>query len=236
MKEQGGKFTVESICGTGIELTVGRKDLTTYKASSQPEPKGFYVYAHRDRKRGQNFYIGKGKEWRAWNTDRDPIWSSYVEYLHNQYDVVILADGLTEEDALSIENAYVADQGLHLVNWSNYSRLDPIPGSKSDRDYSLPPFSVWSNFSGKWKAMCVDPYAPDKIEQCKQKLNELNEKIAKLRPTSLKSRMALEKRRGYWEHKLKYSLSRSDSVEIFNPIHKQDWEAFIANYGKSERG
>lgn len=230
MKQQGGKSKIEFIYGTGIELTFGKKDLTAYKASSQTKPKGFYVYAHRDRKRGQNFYIGKGTGRRAWRTDRDPIWRSYVDYLRNEYDVVILADGLTEEEALSIENSYVAAQGLHLVNWINCDRSDPIPGLKSDRDYALPPFSVWSNFSGKWKGMCINPDAPVFIEQCEQKLKERNEKIGKLKSTSLKSRKALENSREYWEHKLKYWLSQLDPVEVWNPIHKQEWEDFIANY------
>lgn len=66
--------------------------------------KMFYVYAHVRRDTNSIFYIGKGCGRRAWSRqNRNRMWVGIVG--KTAYDVVILRDGLTEADALAIEQA-----------------------------------------------------------------------------------------------------------------------------------
>jgi hypothetical protein len=63
MKEEEGKFKFEVICGSRVELILGRsKDLSPCKASSQTKPKSFYVYAHRDRKEDKIFILARERD------------------------------------------------------------------------------------------------------------------------------------------------------------------------------
>lgn len=85
-------------------------------------PKGFYVYFHRDPS-GRVFYVGMGQGRRAWSKDRHFIWHRYVEQrAGGQYKVEIHSDGLTQEEAESLEDEFVGAYGDRLVNWVNGSR------------------------------------------------------------------------------------------------------------------
>ena len=67
----------------------------------------FYVYGHSFD--GDILYIGKGKNSRAWdmhNTSRNEDWAKYVEK-HGNPEIVILATGLNEEEALAIESVLI---------------------------------------------------------------------------------------------------------------------------------
>ena len=85
-------------------------------------PKGFYVYFHRDPS-GRVFYIGMGKGRRAWSKDRHFIWHRYVEQrAGGTYSVEIHRDGLTQEEAESLEDEFVGAYGHQIVNWINGGR------------------------------------------------------------------------------------------------------------------
>lgn len=82
----------------------------------------FYVYLHRAPD-GSVFYVGKGRERRAWSRVRTDVWSRYVsERLGGRYDVVIHRDGLTHGEALALESELIRAYGAALVNWINPSR------------------------------------------------------------------------------------------------------------------
>ena len=71
----------------------------------------FYVYAHYSG--DACFYIGKGKNGRAWEANassRNEHWWAYVSKLKSDgmgYDVKIVSAGLTEEEALAVEAALI---------------------------------------------------------------------------------------------------------------------------------
>lgn len=88
----------------------------------QKQPRCNYVYAHLD-ERGTPFYIGRGVGRSAWNHDRHPLWHRYVEkHLKGNYQVVVLEDNLTHEQAEEIKSAWMAQESETLVNWCNMSR------------------------------------------------------------------------------------------------------------------
>jgi len=83
---------------------------------------GFYVYVHLDPS-GAVFYVGKGTGRRAWLYGRDPLWNLYVsQTLRDQYQVQIIASGLTEEDAIDREDDLMRKYGDQLINRQNMGR------------------------------------------------------------------------------------------------------------------
>lgn len=74
-----------------------------------------YVYVHRHADDGRVFYVGKGKDRRAWSTcGRNRHWR-FVVAKHGR-DVEILRSKLPEPCALSLERATIAAIGGGLVN------------------------------------------------------------------------------------------------------------------------
>jgi tetratricopeptide (TPR) repeat protein len=79
----------------------------------------YYVYVHKGLD-GTVFYVGKGIGDRAFSKDRQPEWHYYVEkILNKQYDVEIVKDGISEEDALRIEDALLAEHAATIINRQN---------------------------------------------------------------------------------------------------------------------
>jgi len=88
----------------------------------QKSPKGFYVYGHYDAQ-GSLFYVGKGSGRRAWSIDRHSLWTRYVEKnLGGKFDVKIIADGMSVDEADEFEANLIAENGASLVNWVNMGR------------------------------------------------------------------------------------------------------------------
>lgn len=83
------------------------------------KPGKFYVYTHKD-KDGTVFYVGKGTGDRAYSRERSPEW---IEYLDKRSDggfsVEIVRDGISEEDALEIEDAVMKIHGGTIINRVN---------------------------------------------------------------------------------------------------------------------
>ncbi len=110
----------------GVEISVhrgdGPKPLEPASDANQKAPRRNYVYAHLD-SAGQIFYVGTGKGKRAWSTDRHPLWCRYVQkHLNGKYQVRILQDNLSSEDAEKVEAAWIAQCSDTLVNWINMGR------------------------------------------------------------------------------------------------------------------
>ena len=82
----------------------------------------YYVYTHSDSS-GAVFYVGKGCGKRAWSTDRQDLWSYYVEqHLNGQYVIDIVHDGLSESAAERVESEVARKYGGNLVNVFNQHR------------------------------------------------------------------------------------------------------------------
>lgn len=81
------------------------------------EEKIFYVYLHKRPTDGSVFYVGKGKQRRAWITkSRNPHWLNVVNK-HGGFDVEIIKEGLTEQEAFALEAETVAKYGIeNLTN------------------------------------------------------------------------------------------------------------------------
>ena len=110
----------------GIEISLGATDtsqpLTPAKDANQESPRRTYVYAHMD-KAGNIFYVGKGEGRRAWSVDRHALWQRYVEkHLGGKYQVRILRDNLSAEEAEEVEAAWIAQCSDCIVNWQNMGR------------------------------------------------------------------------------------------------------------------
>jgi hypothetical protein len=88
----------------------------------QKKPRGFYVYGHYDAQ-GALFYVGKGTGGRAWSKDRHALWTRYVEKsLDGKFEVRIIADGMSDDEAAEYETTLTADTGDTLVNCANMGR------------------------------------------------------------------------------------------------------------------
>jgi len=82
----------------------------------------FYVYLHKTRN-NVPFYVGKGTGDRAWSLDRDPAWNHYVtNRLGGQFEVEIVANDLSEAQALDIEDDWMRRLGSTLINRQNFHR------------------------------------------------------------------------------------------------------------------
>ncbi len=114
------------ITNKGIALTISdnleNEKLRPSKGVDQKHPRHHYVYAHMD-KDGQIFYIGKGVRDRAWAKDRHPLWHRYVnKHLDGNYNVIILNDNMSSEEAENLETEWISQGGDKLVNWVNMAR------------------------------------------------------------------------------------------------------------------
>ena len=70
----------------------------------------YYIYCHIRLDNGQPFYIGKGKDDRAYKkTGRNEWWSNIVN--KHGYDILILDEHLEEEESLELEKHYISRLG-----------------------------------------------------------------------------------------------------------------------------
>ena len=88
----------------------------------QKKPSGFYVYGHYDLN-GSLFFVGKGTGKRAWSKDRHPLWERYLNHhLSGKYEVRIIADSMTTEEAEKLEAELISRHNDRIVNWVNMGR------------------------------------------------------------------------------------------------------------------
>ncbi len=73
---------------------------------------GYYVYLHKDKDSGVPFYVGKGKQRRAYSKEgHNWYWHEKVNSLKNGYVVEIVKDNLTELEACSLEQELIQKYG-----------------------------------------------------------------------------------------------------------------------------
>jgi hypothetical protein len=86
--------------------------------------RGYYVYLHKDHVTGDIFYVGKGYDRRAWDSERrNDEWKKKVSSLLDGWDIEIVEDNLSEIEAFELEAELVdryggtASNGGKLTNW-----------------------------------------------------------------------------------------------------------------------
>ena len=81
----------------------------------------FYVYLHRRKTDNKVFYVGKGKNRRAWCTDkRNKHWNNVVD--KHGFNVDIVFEGLSEQEAFQIEKDTILEMkyfGCDLTNMTD---------------------------------------------------------------------------------------------------------------------
>lgn len=119
--------------GIAISLGTGNSSQPLEPAidADQEQPRRSYVYAHLD-DAGKIFYVGVGNGRRAWSTDRHALWHRDVQkHLHGKYQVRILTDNHSMEEAEELEAAWIAQCSSGLVNVQNMGRtLDFEAGAR----------------------------------------------------------------------------------------------------------
>jgi len=74
--------------------------------------RGYYVYVHKDCASGEVFYVGKGHGKRAWNIkSRNSKWKSKVASLSDGWQVEIVQDDLSENEAFDLEISMIEKYG-----------------------------------------------------------------------------------------------------------------------------
>jgi hypothetical protein len=87
------------------------------------KPSGFYVYGHYDLS-GSLFFVGEGTGKRAWSKDRHPLRERYLNHhLSGKYEVRIIADSMTTEEAEKLEAELISRYNDRIVNWVNMGRI-----------------------------------------------------------------------------------------------------------------
>ena len=83
------------------------------------KPGRFYVYVHKDAE-GTVFYVGKGTGDRAYSRDRPPEWNEYVSKKSgSKFSVEIVRDRISEDNALQVEDAVMAEYATTIINRVN---------------------------------------------------------------------------------------------------------------------
>lgn len=84
----------------------------------KPLPRENYVYVHKRNDTGKVFYVGKGRNRRAWRWDnRNPHWL-HVAKRHG-FSVVIVREGMNKDCAMSLEKSLIRAYGIE--NLCNYT-------------------------------------------------------------------------------------------------------------------
>lgn len=74
--------------------------------------RGYYVYFHKECSTGEIFYVGKGHGKRAWDTkSRNSRWESKVTSLSGGWQVEIVQDNLSENEAFDLEISLIEKYG-----------------------------------------------------------------------------------------------------------------------------
>lgn len=120
---------------------------------SEVKPQGFYVYLHRRATDGSVFYVGKGKDQRAWGrAHRNRHWN----YISKKHGVVvdILRDDMSEVCAFTLEKVIISILGReNLANaTSGGEGVSGITG-EDNHNYDSDIYDFWHRDHGR--LMCT---------------------------------------------------------------------------------
>lgn len=158
----------------------------------------FYTYMHSKKSDGIPFYIGKGKERRAYNTKgRSASWNKIVN--ENGIIVTIIAKWEREEDAFSHEKLLIScmnDIGIVLCN--KISGGQGASGLKRSKESNA---KISKNHKGK-------------TEYTRKLISEKTKEAMKRPDVVLKLKMSQKNRKASDDTKLKMSISHKARLTI----------------------
>lgn len=93
--------------------------------------KSYYVYHHINRDSGEIFYVGKGIGNRCYDKNRSKFWKRYVRK-YGDYDVAIVRDNLTEDEAYEFEFYEIERIGRRITKRG--SLVNILPGGRNFPD------------------------------------------------------------------------------------------------------
>jgi hypothetical protein len=146
--------------------------------------RGYYVYAHACKKSGKVFYVGKGKNDRAWSDNRSRAWHEYVAALSEGYEVCLLHKDLTEEESIKLERTEIethggpSSAGGSLVNWIEGEYGDGfglavevvVDLSGGDKEVADIDRRYWETY---WAARKFKELSPSDRKACAERFSEL---------------------------------------------------------------
>ena len=149
----------------------------------------YYVYAHRD-KNGNTFYVGKGRDKRSDSDNRSDSWHRTVAENGAEFYVEIIAEQLTESDALFVESCIIKALSPNLSNLKVISGvIVPSHYSKEDKQVETNPIV----YTEKWKQEVEEAVQRNK-ESIKQNKKEVMAEIEHLKERFAKYELTLEER------------------------------------------
>ena len=115
----------------------------------------FYVYLHKRKDTNEVFYIGKGRNKRAYSkSGRSKDWQSIVN--HYGYSIELYKDNLSEDTAFSIEKSLIAQYGLDNLTNKTYG------GEGKIKD------PVWESFKVKLDELSLIIYLKNNLHLIKK--------------------------------------------------------------------
>ena len=97
----------------------------------------FYVYVHKRPIIGTVFYVGKGRDQRAWvEKDRNPHWKNVVNK-HGGFEVEIIKEGMTEPEAYAFEAETILKYGIENLTNQTLGGISTTGYRHSDETRSL---------------------------------------------------------------------------------------------------
>jgi len=130
----------------------------------------YYVYVHRNKENNEIFYVGIGKNNRAWNKGgRNNFWNNYVK--KHDYYVEIVFEYLTRKKAASLEIELIKKYGRRCKNEGNLVNI--CDGGEGNIGYTHT--ETWKlNFSKKVKGKKKKPLSKEAKEKISNKLKGRN--------------------------------------------------------------
>lgn len=191
--------------------------MTIYPTS----PSGFYVYAHL-RKDGTPYYIGKGKDKRAWKR------SNYeFKAPKDRSRVVILESGLTEDEAHVLEKQYIKtygrkDNGTGILQ----NKTDGGEGASGykHREESI---NIWREANSHTYLVMFPDETIRQIRNLNQFCRDHNLDTSNAYATVLGNQ---RHHKGYTFIKYDENLSHSDNIVKLNELRHRDGRYITKSY------
>ena len=131
-------------------------------------PSGYYVYELRDPSTGEAFYVGKGKGRRAWSHEREARRNAGANAIKRSRisaicasgerpTVVIVADGLLEDEALKLERELIGASREQLTNiaFGSRGRFEIVAAACAEDLRTIKPLCVLLKEGASWEVLTV---------------------------------------------------------------------------------